>query len=179
MIALASTVAAVLRFKGENEMKTLVTKALLVICAMAFVGSLAGQADAFWGHRRPVTTAYALPSVPVTAAVPVTVGYAPVAPVVVARPVVVGSPFVAAPIATPPVVASYAPVATTPVTSYYPPPTTTYYAPAAPVAPATTTYYAPATTTYYAPAAAVVPATTTYYAPAAGVILRRPFVIVP
>jgi hypothetical protein len=107
--------------------------ALVAVASTLMIGTQ--PADAFWHHRR-VTTAYAMPTVPVT------VGYAPVvaAPVVAARPVVVASPVVTA---------AYAPA---PVTTYYAPApvTTTYYAPA-PV----TTYYAPApVTTYYAPAAA-------------------------
>ena len=142
-------------------MTTRVMKAALAALVAAFVlAATTDSADAFWGHRRGVTTAYALPSVPVVAA------YAP-APVVVARPVVVASPIVTANYA-PVVTANYAPVAA---------PVTTYYAPAAPV----TTYYAPApivtaapTTTFYAPAPAFVAPTTTFYAPAAPVIVRRP-----
>jgi hypothetical protein len=148
---------------GETTMTAQVTKAMCVAAALVACSLTANRADAFWGHRRAVvTTAYALPSVPVT------VGYAPVAvaPVAVARPVVVASPVVTA---------GYAPVATT-----YAAPVTTYYAPSytpavTTVAPATTTYYAPAaTTTYYAPAPV-----TTYYAPASSVIVRRPVYVVP
>jgi len=126
-------------------------------------------AEAFWPHRR-VTTAYALPTVPVT------VGYAPIA---VARPVVAA-----------PVVAAYAPA---PVTTYYAPapvvsaPVTTYYAPAAPVAAPVTTYYAPPAgvvgvplggrvDTFYVPAVAA--PVTSYYAPV-GVVARRPMIWVP
>ena len=82
-------------------MTTLGKKAIVaVIAAASMLTWSAGNADAFWGHRRPVTTAYAVPAVPVVAA------YAP-APVVVARPVVV---------------AGDAPAAT----AYYAPATTAY-----------------------------------------------------
>jgi hypothetical protein len=185
------------RSRGELTMTMLRMKAVIAGFAAASVLTMsAGNADAFWGHRQGATTAYALPSVPVTAA------YFP-APVVVARPVVAAAPIVTAGYA--PVTSYYAPATTAyyapaasysaPVTSYYAPaattyaaPVTSYYAPAATTyAAPVTSYYAPAATTYaapvtsyYAPAAYVAP-TTTYYAPAA--VIRGgvfgPRVIVP
>jgi hypothetical protein len=147
----------------------MIAQTVKTLCVAAAAGAAmfatVQPAEAFWPHRR-VTTAYALPSVPVT------VGYAPIA---VARPVVAA-----------PVIAAYAPA---PVTTYYAPspvvsaPVTTYYAPAAPV----TTYYAPPAgvvgvplggrvDTFYAPAVAA--PVTSYYAPV-GVVARRPVIWVP
>jgi hypothetical protein len=158
---------------GDLTMFRIIQAAAVMMALSLVMG--ANTADAFWGHRQVVTTNYALPSVPVTAAY---------APVVVARPV----------IASPIVTTSYAPIAA-PVTSYYAPATTAYYAPApvttyaaAPVtsyyAPAVTSYAAPVTS-YYAPAPTYVAPTTSYYAPAyvapayvpasTTVIARRPW----
>jgi hypothetical protein len=167
--------------KRRNDMTRIMKAALTAIAAVLLIVGVSGTAEAFWGHRR-VTTAYALPSVPVT------VGYAPVA---VAAPVITASPIVTAsyaPVVTSPVVtASYAPVTTyyaPPTTTYYAPATTTYYAPAPVVSTPVTSYYAP-TTSYYAPATTIAAPVTTYYAPAAAVIptttviARRPVLFVP
>jgi hypothetical protein len=106
--------------------------------------TFAPDANAFWGHRR-VVTSYSVPSVPVVAA-----------PAAVYRPVVV------APVVSAPVTVSRPVITAAPVTTFYAPPTTTYYAPP------TTTYYAPPVTTYYAPTATYyAPPVTTYYAPSA------------
>jgi hypothetical protein len=144
----------------------MIAKTFKALCLSAVASAVfltaAGPAQAFWGHRR-VTTAYALPTVPVTVASPVVVGRPVVAAPIVTAPVVTASPrMTAAPVVSAPVITGYAPA-----------PVTTYYAPAAPVAAPVTTFYAPA---------GVVgppiggPVTTTLYAPAvaAPVIVRRP-----
>jgi len=177
MIALAHIGGKTAKSNEENFMKTRGMKAALTMLAVALSLILGtSQADAFWGHRQAVvTTNYAMPTVPVTAAY---------APVVVARPVY-AAPVVAAPIVSTPVVtAGYAPVTSyyaPATTSYYAPATTTYYAPTTVAAPAVTSYYAP-TTSYYAPAAVAAPVTS-YYAPAyvpastTTVITRRPWLV--
>ena len=170
-------------------MTSRITKALLGLIALTFLGLQPGRADAFGGHRRAVT-AFALPSVPV-AAVPVTAAYAPMTPVIVGRPVVVASPIVTSqmvttPMFSAPVVANFAPQPAMPVTSFYAP-TTSFFAPAAPLpsvqaAPATTTFYAPATTSFYAPAApsfAPVAGVPAAGVTAPGVIVQRPIFFVP
>src|SRR5262245_36240753 len=133
------------------DMKTLRTKALLVAAVALAVALSASPAQAFWGHHRQavVTTNYALPTVPVTAAY---------APVVVARPVI-AAPVIAAPVVASPVVtAGFAPTAT------FAAPTTAFYAPAPTVVAPTTTFFAPA------PAATFAAPTTTFFAPAPTVV---------
>jgi len=135
-------------------------KTLCVAAVGAAFLATAQPAEGFWPHRR-VTTAYALPSVPVT------VGYAPVV-----------AAYAPAPVTT---YYAPAPVVSAPVTTYYAPAAT--YAAAAPV----TTYYAPPAgvvgvplggrvNTYYAPSFAA--PVTSYYAPT-GVVARRPVIWVP
>src|SRR3954452_15736856 len=102
MIALAHVGGKTAKSNEEDFMKTRGMKAALTMLGVVLSLILgASQANAFWGHRQAVvTTNYAMPTVPVTAAY---------APVVVAR-LVVAAPVVAAPIVSAPVVtAGYAP----------------------------------------------------------------------
>jgi hypothetical protein len=121
-----------------------------MLAATVVTMALAAQAEAGWGYRR-ATTAYALPSVPVTAA------YAPVV--------------VAPPIAAVPVITGYAPAAPT---AYYAPmpvvggPVTAYYAPPAAAGVVGVPVRGPVTS-YYAPATVIAPVRT----------LRRPILVVP
>src|SRR5438132_14407182 len=87
----------------RKMMFTRLMKAMLAIVLAGLVGVSNSTAEAFWGHRPAVvttgyapaayaTTAYSLPTVPVTAA------YVPAAPMVVSRPILAAAPGVAGPV---------------------------------------------------------------------------------